>query len=484
MLPSSRNVQHAPPVGVPQHLPVAGSSRLAAETPMQDTPTKRDLPRKRSFHRTRRTSTSMRLPGCHELLNGVPAPDSLWARAGDGSPSGGKVPLLDGFMQPTRSSVGSSQPRTLSVPDIHPVARPDDAPPPFRTPPVDNPPAEASPALLFSSLPSSRPSFTTGPTLDQQPAGSLMPYKHKNIARYSPYASSIGSSWSPPSSASSFLSLANATSSRVAGARLESPGFFASPPPFTPSPPHHARDLINHNPTTPPLGRLRPVDPSWCAESEHQGPSLRHASTNSASTSSTQREDDDMSDEDEGIVVPRKRKRAPGRGKPEGEAHTTALDNAPPPFNLDQASYTILKDHLWIRDGVMPPSFHCLWRGCHLRVSTGESQIPTHYTDVHNLAPGSTRVRCRWVDNKGKMCTAHTSFHNYRLHVLDVHLRVNIGRCKICNHLMTNDGGMKRHLKRCLRMRTVDEMWQQYGVHIVLPPPGVEGAEGRCYIPP
>lgn len=300
--------------------------------------------------------------------------------------------------------------------------------------------------------------------------------------------SASGSVWSTPSSAGSFSpALASGSNSHQIGLRRESPAYFSSPPPFFPSPPPCARDPINRHPNIPPLGRLHPVDSSWCAEPEHSGASLQRRSVSSASAADEQYEEDDLPDEDEDadadkLNVERKRKRAPGRGKPEGEAHTTALDNDPAPFNLDKQSFTILKEHLWIRDGTMPSSFKCHWHGCSQRVSTGESQIPTHYTDVHALAPGSKRVRCLWVDGKGKACKAHTSFHNYRLHVLDVHLRANIGRCKICNHKMTNSGGMKRHLKRCLKPRTADEMWQKYGVHIIPPLPGVEDAQSQCYI--
>ncbi|KZV76505.1 hypothetical protein PENSPDRAFT_421896 [Peniophora sp. CONT] len=149
---SSSNLQQPPQDGVPQRYTRASCSHATMNTRRQDALRRPGASVKDPRRTTTRTSISMRLPGCHELESGVPAPGSLWARTSDDL-SFGKVPLLNGSFQPVWSSPATKQ---LGGSDtsrsIRPTASPDDAPPAIMTPSTNHLPAELSPALLFSSL--------------------------------------------------------------------------------------------------------------------------------------------------------------------------------------------------------------------------------------------------------------------------------------------------------------------------------------------
>lgn len=148
-------------------------------------------------------------------------------------------------------------------------------------------------------------------------------------------------------------------------------------------------------------------------------------------------------------------------------SYKTALDNKPNPFHIDERSFDVLRDRLWAPNTPLPTSFICQFDGCGKSVVTDKRRLRAHLIDHHNIAPGTVNIRCKWTNGRGETCGTRTASRNYRTHVLDFHLRALKGRCIVCSKGMTNPNAMKRHLKHCLRERTIDHMWKYYRIRIV-----------------
>lgn len=163
--------------------------------------------------------------------------------------------------------------------------------------------------------------------------------------------------------------------------------------------------------------------------------------------------------------------------------YKTPLDNEPVPFDLDERSFDTLKDHLWEADAELPSSFPCQIEGCGRRVMTGERRLRAHLTDFHGTAAGTVVVQCRWSSESGQFCGVRIASRNYRMHVLDFHLRALKGRCRVCQKSMTNSNGMKRHLKHCLRGRTVNYIREHFQIRISRRDASSDAAEQRsCHV--
>ncbi|VDB91284.1 unnamed protein product [Peniophora sp. CBMAI 1063] len=187
-------------------------------------------------------------------------------------------------------------------------------------------------------------------------------------------------------------------------------------------------------------------------------------------------------------AIPRsspRRPRAPGRGKAAGEPHKTARDNEPPPFNLDPASFTILQNQMWVPRADTPTAMICHWGRCGREISTADGEIPSHLVNAHGLSQQhDASVTCRWVDETtGRICGVAMTYHSARQHVLRHVVRVHRGACRKCRKTMKEKGGMKRHLKMCLKNATVSEMLE-FGVVVVLPSPGSDSTQAACIIAP
>ena len=100
-------------------------------------------------------------------------------------------------------------------------------------------------------------------------------------------------------------------------------------------------------------------------------------------------------------------------------------------------------------------------------IPTEDKRLNAHLINTHNILSGDGSVSCKWTNEQGKLCGSSISRRNYRIHLLEYHLRALAGQCEICHRTMANSSSMKRHLKQCLRGYTVEEMWQIFGVKIV-----------------
>ncbi|KZV74534.1 hypothetical protein PENSPDRAFT_749278 [Peniophora sp. CONT] len=231
------------------------------------------------------------------------------------------------------------------------------------------------------------------------------------------------------------------------------------------------------------VGRLHPVDPSsWDAVDEDDTdvtddvdisayPECRSASDElHLSTRSTQ--------------MAFRNTQGQGSGRRKKEWYKTPLDNEPTPFGLDEHSFSLLKNRLWQPYAPLPPTVICRFNGCGRSVSTEERRMRAHLIDRHDIVPRGGSVQCRWTAVGGEECGTRTASRNYRVHILDKHLQANAGRCVVCNKNMLNGAGMKRHLKQCLRNRTIDDMWQTFGVRIVDAIVGGSGKGHYRYMPP
>ncbi|KZV74538.1 hypothetical protein PENSPDRAFT_681917 [Peniophora sp. CONT] len=229
-----------------------------------------------------------------------------------------------------------------------------------------------------------------------------------------------------------------------------------------------------------PVGRLHPVDPSsWdTAANEHDTDSTAEDDVFESRSKA-----DELQSTMHHTQKPSRQRRARGRHA-EGSCKAP-LDNAPPPLGLDEHSFTLLKDSLWQPDAAtLPSAVICRFDGCGKSVSTEERRLCAHLIDSHGVAPNREVIQCRWTDKWGEICGARTASRNYRVHVLDFHLRAMTGRCIICHKKLTNKANMKRHLKSCLRGCTIDDMWDRFKVRIVRLDP-TNGSKGRYrYMPP
>lgn len=199
-------------------------------------------------------------------------------------------------------------------------------------------------------------------------------------------------------------------------------------------------------------GGRQPVDPSWClCDNAYASPdrvSQTHFRSTGAPSPATQ------------ILLAA----TPDSVRLHDQSRKDSRDNDPPPFNLNEESFTVLRDRLWIPDTPIPPLTRCGFTNCNEMVPTS-ARIAEHYAEVHGFNRKSTQ-RCHWANTDGEECTSTLLINGVRRHMLGSHVGVLRGHCRVCNTSQADVGGMKRHLKSCLRYRSIESMSEDFNVDI------------------
>jgi hypothetical protein len=176
----------------------------------------------------------------------------------------------------------------------------------------------------------------------------------------------------------------------------------------------------------------------------------------------------------------RTRRRAPGKSKPRGQRHKTAIDNVPPPLGLSDESFHALANALWVEDGKLPAQIQCEWEGCVNMVSTAPGKIPEHLRMKHGIPCSQHKsVHCGWPG-----CSSKIQSHNIRMHILGPHKNLTGGRCRKCGSWMRGSTGLQRHLKGCLLSLNDKVGLRAFGVailesgEVITLPAAATGSEG------